>query len=95
LKRADVKDISNKLKALKIVVREHKNRIKEFKSKIKDSYNLFEIKRNVEKNSETSKVFIHADINGAFNIGRKGAPSLFDKIPQSWMLIPPKRIAVT
>ena len=50
LKRADVKDISNKLKALKIVVREHKNRIKEFKSKIKESYNLFEIKRNVEKN---------------------------------------------
>jgi hypothetical protein len=55
LKRADVKDISNKLKALKIVVREHKNRIKEFKSKIKESYNLFEIKRNVEKNGQYLK----------------------------------------
>ena len=55
LKRADVKDISNKLKALKIVVREHKNRIKKFKSKIKDSYNLFEIKRNVEKNGQYLK----------------------------------------
>lgn len=42
-----------------------------------------------------SKRYIHSDINGAFNIGRKGAPSLFDRIPQSWMLIPPKRIAVT
>ncbi len=55
LKRADVKDVSNKLKALKIVVREHKNRIKKFKSKIKDSYNLFEIKRNVEKNGQYLK----------------------------------------
>jgi len=55
LKRADVKEISNKLKALKIVVREHKNRIKKFKSKIKDSYNLFEIKRNVEKNGQYLK----------------------------------------
>ena len=55
LKRADVKDISNKLKALKIVVREHKNRIKDFKSKIKESYNLFEIKRNVEKNGQYLK----------------------------------------
>ena len=55
LKRADLKDISNKLKALKIVVREHKNRIKKFKSKIKESYNLFEIKRNVEKNGQYLK----------------------------------------
>ena len=55
LKRADVKDISIKLKALKLVVREHKNRIKKFKSKIKDSYNLFEIKKNVEKNGQYLK----------------------------------------
>ena len=55
LKRADVKDISNKLKTLKIVVRGHKNRIKDFKSKIKESYNLFEIKRNVEKNGQYLK----------------------------------------
>jgi len=45
--------------------------------------------------SNKSKKYIHSDINGAFNIGRKGAPSLFDKIPQIWMLIPPKRIAIT
>ncbi len=45
--------------------------------------------------SEISDKYIHSDVNGAFNIGRKGAPSLFNKIPQNWMLIPPKRIAVT
>ena len=45
--------------------------------------------------SEISDKYIHSDVNGAFNIGRKGAPSLFDKIPQSWMLIPPKKIAIT
>jgi len=45
--------------------------------------------------SEISDKYIHSDVNGAFNIGRKGAPSLFNKIPQSWMLISPKRIAVT
>jgi putative transposase len=45
--------------------------------------------------SEISDKYIHSDMNGAFNIGRKGASSLFDKIPQRWMLIPPKRIAVT
>ncbi len=45
--------------------------------------------------SEISDKYIHSDINGAFNIGRKGAPSLFNKIPQNWMLTPPKRIAVT
>ena len=45
--------------------------------------------------SEISDKYIHSDVNGAFNIGRKGASSLFDKVPQSWILIPPKRIAVT
>jgi IS605 OrfB family transposase len=45
--------------------------------------------------SYKSDKYIHSDINGAFNIGRKGVPSLFDKIPQSLMLIPPKKIAVT
>ena len=45
--------------------------------------------------SKISDKYIHSDINGAFNIGRKGATSLFDGIPQDWMLIPPKRIAVT
>ncbi len=45
--------------------------------------------------SYKSDKYIHSDVNGAFNIGRKGKPSLFDKIPQSWMLIPPKRIAIT
>jgi len=45
--------------------------------------------------SEISDKYIHSDVNGAFNIGRKGTPSLFNKIPQNWMLIPPKRIAVT
>jgi len=45
--------------------------------------------------SKVSDKYIHSDINGAFNIGRKGAPSLFDGVPQSWMLIPPKRKAIT
>ena len=45
--------------------------------------------------SYKSDKYIHSDINGAFNIGRKGKSSLFDGIPQSWMLIPPRRIAVT
>ena len=45
--------------------------------------------------SYKSNKYIHSDVNGAFNIGRKGKPLLFDKIPQSWMLIPPKKIAVT
>jgi putative transposase len=45
--------------------------------------------------SYKSDKYIHSDINGAFNIGRKGKPSLFDGIPQSWILIPPRRIAVT
>ena len=45
--------------------------------------------------SYKSDKYIHSDVNGAFNIGRKGSSSLFDGIPQSWMLIPPKRIAVT
>jgi len=45
--------------------------------------------------SYKSKKYIHSDINGAFNIGRKGAPSLFNNVPQIWMLIPPERIAVT
>jgi len=33
--------------------------------------------------SNISRKFIHADINGAFNIGRKGVPLLFDGIPSS------------
>ncbi len=45
--------------------------------------------------SYVSKKYIHSDINGAFNIGRKGAPHLFEDIPQCHMLIPPIRIAVT
>jgi hypothetical protein len=55
LKHADVKEISNKLNALKIVVREHKNRIKELKLNIKESYSLFEIKSNVERNTRYLK----------------------------------------
>ncbi len=45
--------------------------------------------------SYISKKYIHSDVNGAFNIGRKGAPHLFENIPQREMLIPPQRIAVT
>jgi IS605 OrfB family transposase len=45
--------------------------------------------------SYKSDKYIHSDVNGAYNIGRKGKPSLFSNIPQIWMLIPPKKIAVT
>ena len=45
--------------------------------------------------SKISKIYIHSDINGAFNIGRKALPHLFDNISQKQMLIPPVRIAVT
>ncbi len=45
--------------------------------------------------SYVSKKFIHSDVNGAFNIGRKAMPYLFENIPQRQMLIPPQKIAVT
>lgn len=44
--------------------------------------------------SYISQKYIHSDVNGAFNIGRKGAPHLFECVPQRQMLIPPRRIAV-
>lgn len=45
--------------------------------------------------SKDSRKYIHADINGAFNIGRKGAPLLFNGISQDWMCTQPIRISVT
>ena len=45
--------------------------------------------------SNVSNKYIHSDINGAFNIGRKALSDLFENISQRQMMIPPKRIAVT
>ena len=45
--------------------------------------------------SYISKKYIHSDVNGAFNIGRKALSHLFENIPQRKMLIPPQRITVT
>ncbi len=45
--------------------------------------------------SYVSKKYIHADINAAFNIGRKGSPQLFEDVHPYQMLIPPIRIAVS
>ena len=45
--------------------------------------------------SKKSGKYIHADVNGAFNIGRKARPDLFENIHQRQMLIPPRRKAIT
>ena len=45
--------------------------------------------------SKISGKYIHADVNGAFNIGRKARPDLFENISQRKMLITPKRMAAT
>lgn len=45
--------------------------------------------------SYISNKYVHSDVNGAFNIGRKAIPYLFENIIQRQMLIPPVRIAVT
>ena len=45
--------------------------------------------------SKVSNKYIHSDINGAFNIGRKARPDLFENISQRQMMFPPRKKAVT
>lgn len=45
--------------------------------------------------SYLSGKYIHSDVNGALNIGRKAMPFLFENIPQRQMLIPPQKMTVT
>jgi len=52
LKRGSVKEISNRVKILRRDIRDHKSNCVLLKSKIGASYNIFEIKKNIEENTQ-------------------------------------------
>ena len=55
LKRGSVKEISNRVKNLRRDIRGYKNNCTSLKSNIGASYNIFEIKKNIEENTRYLK----------------------------------------